>query len=251
MTRKVLTFAALAIVAGRAVLAQPASSSVVDRNLNTWWSYAGDHPIAGGWSAISEAEIRRSDFLRTSQQLIFREAAGYRFSPHVQVAAGYFWTRNARYGGFPPDHPFLEHRIFEQLSIHHTARRVDIDHRFHVEQRWLQDFSHGEAYFWRYQDRTRYQFRLTLPISKANASGQQWHLFAGDEIFFHFGPNQEARALNQNRVQAGIGCHLTRNNRIEIGYLNQYLLRQNGFVNESNHTLRFQFISSARLFGQR
>ena len=145
--------AVLVIFAPCEILAQPARSPVVDHNLNTWWSYAGDHPIAGGWSAISEAEIRRSNLLQISQQLIFREAAGYRFSPHVQVAAGYFWTRTARYGDFSAEHALLEHRVFEQLSLHHTRKRLDFDQRFRLEQRWLQDFSHGDTHFWRYQDR--------------------------------------------------------------------------------------------------
>lgn len=251
MSGKLWPIAALAIFTGRALLAQPAGAPIVDHNLNTWFSYAGDHPIAGGWSAISEAEIRRSDFLRTSQQLIFREAVGYRFSPHVQVAAGYFWTRNARYGARPANNAFLEHRSFEQLSIHHSTLRLDLDHRFRVEQRWFQDFSHGEPYFWRYQDRARYQFKATLPISHPDPNGRQWHLYAGDEIFIHFGPNHGAHALNQNRIQGGVGYRLSRDNRVEIGYLHQYLLQQNGLVNEANHTLRFQLISSARILGRR
>lgn len=251
MTWKLWSVATFAILAGCEVLAQPAGAPLIDHNLNTWWSYAGDHPIAGGWSAISEAEIRRTTFLATPHQVVFREAAAYRFSPHVQVAAGYIWTRNARYGDFPADRAFLEHRAFQQLSLRHTRRHLDFDHRFRIEQRWFQDFSRGEAYFWRYQDRARYQFRLTLPISSANERGRQWHLFAGDEIMFHFGPNHGAHALNQNRTQAGVGYHLTRNNRVEFGYLHQYILQQNGYVNEANHTLRFQFISSARLLGRR
>ncbi len=245
---RILAFLLLASVS---CLAQSPVLHTIDQNLNTWWSYAGDHPIAGGWSAISEAEIRRTTFLATPHQVVFREAAAYRFSPHAQASVGYIWTRNARYGDFPAKHAFLEHRTFQQLSLRHALKHLDVDHRFRIEQRWLQDFSQGEAYFWRYQNRARYQFRFTLPISRANERGQQWHLFAGDEIMFHFGPNHGAHALNQNRVQAGIGYHLTRNNRVEIGYLNQYVLQQNGLVDESNHTLRFQFISTARLFGKR
>lgn len=251
MTWRLWSVAALAILAGCEVLAQPAGAPLIDHNLNTWWSYAGDHPIAGGWSAISEAEIRRSDLLRTWQQLVFRQGAAYRLSPHVQVAGIYFWTRTARYGDYPANQAAVEHRSVEQASLHYSWKGADLDHRFRLEQRWLEDFSRGEPSVWRYQNRTRYQFRLSLPISKANGKGQQWHFFAGDEIFFHFGPNHGAHALNQNRTQAGIGYHLSRNNRFEFGYLHQFILQQNGYVNEANHTLRFQFISSARLFGRR
>lgn len=223
-----------------------AQSPVLDHNLNTWFNYAGDHPISDGWSVITEAEIRRSDFLRTWQQLIFREGAAYRFSPHVQVAGIYFRTRSARYGEYPASQASVEHRIVEQASLHYSWKGADIDHRFRLEQRWFQDFSQGEPYFHRYQDRTRYQFRLSLPIAKEG----RHYLYASDEVFIHFGPNHGAHALNQNRIQTGIGYRVSRFNRIEMGYLNQYLLQQSGSVNEMNHTVRFQFLSNARLFGR-
>lgn len=60
---------------------------------------------------------------------------------------------------------------------------------------------------------------LLAPKSSRNlpADGRRY-LYAGDEIFVHFGPNHGAHAFNQNRVQGGIGYRLIRNNRIEIGY---------------------------------
>jgi hypothetical protein len=54
--------------------------------------------------------------------------------------------------------------------------------------------------------------------------------------------------LDQNRALAGIGYKLSHNNKVEAGYMNQFLLQRNGQIAEANHILRVQFTSTARLF---
>ena len=219
-----------------------------DSNLNSWWVYAGDHPIGDGpWGVFSEVQVRRSNFASSWQQLQFRDAVTYRFSPNIQVAAGYVFTRTARYGDFPAAQPVIEHRVYEQLLIKQPFQRFDIEHRYRVEQRFLETIASPSNYF-RYQNRFRYQLKATLPITKSDAHGRQWYLFAGDEIFLNFGPNFGPSVFDQNRAIAGVGYKVTKNNKVEVGYLNQLLEQRNGRIEESNHTLRVQWSSSTALF---
>lgn len=217
---------------------------VRDANAHTWWVYAGDHPVKGNWGVLSEMQIRRTDVAVGWQQLLLRQGVTYRLSPRVQLAGGYGFIRTHRYGDFPVPRAFNEHRFFEQISVKQDVRKVGLDHRFRVEQRKIEAFSGG----WRNQNRFRYQLRGAIPLSGANVKRQQWYLFAGNEFFLHLAPNYGANRFDQNRAFAGIGWKVSRNNRVEISYLNQLLVQRSGRVEEFNHTLRIQFTSTAPLF---
>lgn len=229
---------------------QSPTQHFTETNATSWWIYTGDHPITGPWGVFTEIQARRANFLAIWQQLQFRDAATYRLSPHVQLAAGYVWTRTGRYGDFPASRASLEHRAYEQLAVKQEFSHGEIEHRTRVEQRWFQNFTTGDSYMWRYQNRVRYQMKGALPISRAGDHGQQWHLLAAGEVFLHFGPNHGPNAFDQTRAYGGIGYRLSKVNKIELAYQHQYIVQRNGRINESNHGLRVQFSSSAKLLGR-
>jgi hypothetical protein len=222
---------------------------ITETNATSWWIYSGDHPLHGPWGVFTEVQARRANFLSIWQQLQIRDAATYRFSPQLQVAAGYVWTRTGRYGEFPAAEPSLEHRAYEQLSVKQEFKNGELEHRYRVEQRWLQNFTTPESYTWRYQDRFRYQLKGTLPISKPDDHGHQWYLVGAGELFLHFGPNHGPNTFDQTRAIGGIGYRLSRTNRIDLEYQHQYIAVRNGHIYESNQGLRVQFSSTARLLG--
>jgi hypothetical protein len=226
--------------------AQNLTDRIRDNNFNSWWVYAGDHPVKGPWGIYAEVQIRRSDFASIWQQFQSRDAVTYRFSPHVQGAIGYVFTYTGRYGDFPQAAlgPFNEHRTYQQLIFKHEVKKLELEHRYRNEQRWIQNFTSGGDYFWRYQNRFRYQFKAVLPISGADAVGHQWYLFGGDEILLPYGPNHGPNSFDQNRAFVGIGYKVTRNNKLEIGYLNQFQIQRNNRIEENNHTFRLQWSSS-------
>lgn len=242
----------LAILAGVSVCwGQTTPPRIRDVNTNSWWVYAGDHPVGKGpWGIYTEVQVRRSDFASTWQQLQFREALTYRFSPNVQVAAGYVYTHTSRYGDFPLAlRAFPEHRTYQQLIVKHNLKgRLEFEHRYRTEQRFIQA-PLGAANYYRYQSRFRYQLKAVLPISKTDSRGRQWSLFAGDELMINYGPNFGPSPFDQNRAFAGVGYKLSPANKVEVGYLNQLLEQRNGRIEESNHTFRVQWSSSVRLFG--
>jgi len=227
---------------------QSPAQHITDTNAVSWLMYAGHHPTAAHWGVFTYIHAGRAHFLTVWQQLVIRTAATYRFSPHVQVAAGYVWTRTGRYGDFPAPKPYLAHRAYEQLVLKQEFKHLDIEHRYRVEQRWLQNFTSGDAYSWGYDNRFRYQLKGTLPISKAGDEGQRWHLFGAGEVLLHSGPNHGPDIFNQTRALGGIGYRFSMQNKIEFAYQHQYLAQRNGRIYESNHGLRVQFSSTAKLF---
>ena len=223
-----------------------------DPNAHSWWVYAGDHQIHGPWGVYSEMQIRRSDFASIWQQFQKRDALTYRFSPRVQVATGYVFTYTDRYGDFPVARAFNEHRTYQQIAVRQEVGKLALEHRYRTEQRWIQNYTSqnntgGNDFYWRYQNRFRYQIRGAFPISKASPAGRQWYLFFGDEMLLGYGPNHGLNTFDQNRACAGVGYRVTRNNSLELGYLNQFLIQRNNRVEEHNQAFRLQWSSSTPL----
>jgi hypothetical protein len=228
-------------------LAQSTPAHVTETNAVSWWVYSGDHRISGPWGIFTEVQARRANFLAIWQQLQFRDAATYRFSPHLQVAAGYVWTRTGQYGEFPAARPSVEHRAYQQLTVKQEFKHGDLEHRYRVEERWLQNFTTGDAYFWRQQDRFRYQLKGTLPLSLADPQSTRWYVLGAGELFVHFGPNHGSNSFDQTRAFTGLGYRVTKNNKFEVMYQHQYIAQRNGRIFESNHGLRVQWSSSTPL----
>ena len=222
-----------------------AQTRVADLNANSWWVYAGDHQIKGRWGVFTETQVRRSDFASIWQQLQLRNAATYKVSDHVQVSLGYVATRSGRYGDFPAAAPIWEHRLQTEAKIkQNPIHKLTLEHRLRLEQRWIGQYV-GGVHSYRFQERARYQAKVSRPVSTNR------YLFGYGEAFLSFGANHAVRSLDQYRAGGGVGFKVTPNNKLEFGYMLQYILQHNNRVEEYNHTLRVQWNSAtplARLF---
>ncbi len=121
------------------------------------------------------------------------------------LTAGYVYVRTSRYGDVPAKAAFPERRFFQQALIKHRAD-------------------------------------VPLPIETSH--GKPFGIALYDEPFFHFGGNRGIRYLDQNRAYAAFTYKLTKSNRLEFGYLHQYVPQRNGIVSEHNHTPQFAWFST-------
>lgn len=95
---------------------------------------------------------------------------------------------------------------------------------------------------WQTRNRFRYMLRADIPLPIGNA--QRFGIGLYDEFFVQFGANRGIRALDQNRAYGALTYKITKTNRIEFGYLHQYVPQRNGRIVEHNHTLQFALYSS-------
>jgi hypothetical protein len=216
-------------------------------NNNGWYMYFGDHALKGKWRLHLEGQWRRHELGAKWQQLLLRPGVNYELNPNVMLTGGYAYIDTQRYGAFPVRYPFQEHRLFQQLILRHKAGAVDFQHRYRMEQRWLEEFRDLPGGFverqrWRYQNRFRYFVKASIPLSRNAAS--PWYLGLYDEVFVGFAPNAGASLFDQNRAYAAIGYKLNRTTRVEAGYLQQTLAQRNGRIIEYNHTLALSIFSS-------
>ena len=149
--------------------------------------------------------------------------------PHSSafVSAGYGNIITFQYGEMPVSHQFNEHRIWEQFTQKSTIGRVDIQHRYRLEQRILDNYVKSGAEYLRegtvFRQRVRYRALAFIPLNHASMSDNTLFLNVNDEIFLGFGEGIGTNILDQNRLQIALGWKFNAKCMIQAGYMNQYV----------------------------
>jgi hypothetical protein len=221
------------------------AQTVQDSNVHAWFMYFGDHPVSEKWGLHLESQFRRANAGLTWQQLLIRPGVNYQLNPNILLTAGYAFVRTSPYGDNPSKAVFPEHRLFEQVLIKHKVRKVTVQHRLRLEQRLvgIVPAPEAEVDVWETRNRFRYMLRADIPLPIGSRSQQRFGIALYDEVFVQFGGNRGIRYLDQNRAYAALTYKLNRTNRLEFGYLHQYIPQRNGLVFEHNHTLQFALFS--------
>jgi hypothetical protein len=200
-------------------------------NANLWLNYVGDHPIGDGpWGLHLEMQNRLSEWGEDWQQLLFRTGINYQIDPKMSVSLGYAFVETFPYGELPVAAEFDEHRIYEQFSCKDSWKGLDWQHRFRLEQRFIEDLAAAD---WRPENRFRYMLRTTVPLTE----DKRWYIALWDEAFLNFGGNLDNNHFDQNRAFAGIGQKLDQHTALEVGFLEQTLQKRGGVNWEHNHTV--------------
>ncbi len=199
-----------------------------DNNIN-WLVYNGDFSIGKKTTLHTEYQWRRVDGFKNWQQGLFRTGLHYAISKDVSINAGYAFAETFGYGDYPAAYTFPEHRIYEQLVIKNPIGKLDLSHRFTLEQRFLGKVSEisgikNTDYF--FLNRMRYRVRGELPIAS-----NHWSVILQDEIFIGWGKNMGTNIFDQNRIGILLGYKLNKQLKIECGYINQ-TLQQSKRIND-------------------
>lgn len=227
--------------------AQAAGPRAVGTNTNAWLTYAGDHAFARRWALLPEVQARRADGLARWQQLLVRVGLAYTLVPGVRLAAGYAFQEAWPYGEQPAPGRFPEHRLWQQAQLGHGTGRVAWQHRYRVEQRWVDVPLDAHARDRRYTNRARYLARATVPLRGPTVDAGELYTSAYDEAFVSWGRNVGRNVFDQNRAAALLGWRAGANTRLEGGYLQQLVFKGDGVQVERNHTLLVTLVQGAPL----
>ena len=211
----------------------PASSG---SQSNTWLMFLSDVRFSPHWGLHAEAQVLRTHTAEQGLQNVLRAGANYYATDNLLLTGGYAYSRAFPDAGYPlPTAP--EHRLYQQIQLHDTGSRVQVQHRYRLEQRWVQLQPAQNRVF---LNRMRYQLRLTMPlIGKELAAGIPF-VTASDEVFVGFGRREGQGLFKQNRAYAALGYQLSKAASVEIGYLNQ-------LVRPLSETSRFELNENLQL----
>lgn len=208
-----------------------------------WGVYTGTHRLSSHFSVYTEYQWRRDNWGTKWQQSLLRVGIDYQVKPDLAVAVGYGWIVTFPYGDFPIALITPEHRIWEQLVTTQKFGRVHLQHRYRLEQRFVGSTVFDENGTARidgstYSNRARYRLMMTIPVNSREMGEKTWFVSAADEPFISFGNHVAKNILDQNRLYGGIGFQIKPGRNIQIGYLQQLVLKPDGIRMEYSHTLQ-------------
>lgn len=203
-----------------------------------WYMYFGNHKLTDRISLHTEYQWRRADWIKTWQQSLLRLGVDYKINDAVSVTVGYGNIITWPYGDQPLPYKFNEHRLWEQAVVTQRVNRFYLNHRYRLEQRWLQGNGTSEENTYTFRERVRYRFLIMYPLNHPDLVPKTFFISAYDEIFAQFGKNFKFNYLDQNRLYVALGYQYSSHGNIQVGYLNQYVVKGNAIQAESNHTLQ-------------
>lgn len=215
----------------------------IDSQNNGWYMYFGNHKLTNKLSLHTEYQWRRNGFIDKRQQSLTRLGLDYRIDAQVMVTAGYGSIITWPYGRQPVPFRFHEHRIWEQLTLVQSTKRFFFNHRFRLEQRFVEnrvDNGSGSSVAdgTTYRNRVRYRFLVNVPLNKRTIEQGAWFASFYDEVFVQFGANTALNYLDQNRLYLALGYVVLANTNLQVGYLNQFIVKGNARDAERNHTFQ-------------
>jgi hypothetical protein len=185
-----------------------------DSSFGNWLIYIGNKKLDQKWNLHHEVQYRNYNAIGDLEQLLIRTGLGYTFNENKNnVLLGYGYILSENYIG-DTDEKFSvnEHRIFQQFTSKQKIGQVKLSHRYRFEQRFVEsDF----------KMRRRYFLGVNIPLTKKEEN--KYYVSAYNEIFL----NTESSVFDRNRLYGGIGYHLTKNIRLEAGYMNQFFENNN------------------------
>ena len=194
---------------------------ITDKNNIGWFAANATLNVSERFGIHTEYQWRRDDYAENWQQGLLRVGVNYKLTPETLLRVGYAWAETHPYGDIPLNgfgKDFTEHRIFEMVQLGNKISNLSINHRLMLEQRWVGRYSSadlGSEDSFVYTNRIRYMLRLQIPVYN------KLYVAAYDEIFIGFGENVGENVFDQNRFGVLVGYPITKNVKLEGGYLNQ------------------------------
>ncbi|PWN72451.1 DUF2490 domain-containing protein [Chryseobacterium phosphatilyticum] len=201
--RKVFTKLALTLASLGSI-----SAFAQKNDLGAWYMYFGNNKISKKLNLHNEIQYRNFDAVGDLEQLLIRTGIGYDLSENNNnVLLGYGFILSQPYvKGEKKEN--IEHRIFQQFITKQKFGRFNLQHRYRLEERFLEDD---------FRMRFRYMLGVTIPITQKEMVPKAFYASVYNEIFLHF----NSPVFDRNRVYGALGYVINKNMRIEAGYMNQ------------------------------
>lgn len=179
-------------------------------NTGNWLIYFGNQKINEKFNWQNEIQYRSYDFIGDTNQLLLRTGIGYNLSENNNnILLGYGFINTQKYVANSDEKvPINEHRIYQQFITKQNFDRINIQHRYRLEERFIaKDF----------QVRLRYFLGINIPINKKSLEKNAIYLSAYNEIFI----NTKKSIFDRNRLYGALGFIIDKNFKIEAGFMAQ------------------------------
>ena len=178
-----------------------------------WLMFFNQTRLHEKWSIHSEVQYRSFQLTPNTEQIMLRIGANYHINNNYSASIGYAYVPVFAFDKEQlPGIQVSENRMWQQFLMKNNLGRVNFEHRYRLEQRWLQT-TNGD----KYRNRIRYLLRVTVPLNKKTIEKHTLFLTFYDELFINF----SSTPFDRNRLYGAIGYQFLPNLNIQLGYLAQ------------------------------
>lgn len=162
------------------------------------------------WSVSGEAQLRSLKFYDDFHYYEIKGIVMYHINQQFEIGGGGGKYKTYSSGGnFEEPVKSDEWRTWQQLNMKLNYRRLKIEHRYRIEQRFT---TKG------YRNRFRYRLGFTAPLNKPRMEKGTLYLNQSNEVFF----TNKAPYFERLRVFIGAGFVFSNVFTLQMGYLHQF-----------------------------
>jgi len=168
-------------------------------------------------SIWTETQYRLYEVASNPDQFVLRTGVIYHLENSASLTAGYAYVRTRPFDENLNDAiTSYENRLWEQFILKNMLWRIDFEHRYRLEQRWVKTDVVD------YSTRMRYRLLLTLPLTNVQLKPSTLFLAIYNEIFLNISGGE---IFDQNRLYFALGFQFSSKGQVQAGYLFQMLHR--------------------------
>ncbi len=189
-----------------------ATSTTFSQNNRTgsWDVFALNAKIKKDWTLYLETQTRSQN---TTSDFYYHEIKGgiqYNLPHNNSLFLG---TGNYVTYPFPGNYhspaTTKEYRLWEQFVFNNYIGRVQLEHRYRIEQRWVNGI---------YSNRFRFRLNPIIPINHTKVIPSTFYATTFEEIFF----TDKAPYFLRNRFFIGAGYKFTKTFTLQGGFIRQF-----------------------------
>lgn len=181
-----------------------------DTKLGTWGIVTVVMPgdSAHKWGGYTEFQTRTNGPFSQFQYYEAKAGLSYDIDKNFIALIGTGTYHTFDYHDVGAGATINEIRFWEQMTINQYLSRLKFEHRYRVEQRWVNDV---------YRNRFRYRINMFIPLNNRKIVAKTWFLSFFDEVFF----TSKAPRFERNRASAALGYQFTKSWIAQAGWLRQ------------------------------
>ena len=186
------------------------SQSPVEEELGSWFALSGNYKLSDKISVSSLILAWDYEIADNFNFILYNVGLNYKVSPKVTTTLAYGYADID--SGFEKSGPHTyENRLTEQISYKHELFKLPVDHRFRVEQRFLDQPSTNVL-----NNRLRYRLGTKIRLNET------FFLRLHNEFFVTV-QTKKNEGFSENRLFTGLGINVSKSTNIQVGYLNRQI----------------------------
>lgn len=208
-----------------------------DKTWGTWAITNVQYEFARRWFGYFELQTRSQAMANHFFYYEIKGGINYRINKNFIAFVGFGNYGTYDWKNLRTTKKVDELRLWEQMVINQPLSRIKFEHRFRVEQAWLNR---------KFRNRFRYRINLIVPLNKKKVENKTVFVSAFDELFL----TDTAPFFMRNRIYLGLGYQATGFLTLQAGWVNQfnYNLQAQGGKNNLLVSLNFRFIRKDNKF---